>query len=111
VETLWDRLKQGLFEGAVTVAEQAERLSYVGRVRLDIANDRRLVQSAFADLGRRVYDLLSRDAGGEVAKDGAALDLIRRIREREEVLREREAALTSLRKAGRPARGAEDIEK
>ena len=109
METLWDRLKHGLLEGAVTVAQQAERLSYAGRVRLDIANDRRLVQSAFADLGRRVYDLISGD--GEVAKDSAVLDLIRRIREREEILREREAAFVSLMKAGSPAGEAENAEK
>ncbi len=99
METFWERVKNGLFEGAVTVAERAEHLSYVGRMRLDIANDKRLMQSAFAELGRRVYRLLSE--GEEVPKDGAVQDLLRRIRQQEETLREREAALVSLMKIGK----------
>ena len=101
METLWERFKNGLFEGAVTVAERAEHLGYVGRIRLDIANDRRLLQATFADLGRRVYRLLQEN-GEDVAKDGEALDLVRRLRELEEILREREAALASLMRAGGP---------
>ena len=110
METLWERLKNGLFEGAVTVAERAEHLGYVGRIRLDIANDRRLLQASFADLGRRVYHILQENAE-DVTKDGDVLDLVRRLREREEVLHEREAALASLMRAGDPASPASSQEK
>ena len=102
METFWERFKNGLFEGAVTVAERAEHLGYVGRVRLDIANDRRLLQASFADLGRRVYHLLQKNAE-DVPKDGEVLDLVRRLRDREEVLHERESALASLMRAGHPS--------
>ncbi|OGG46706.1 MAG: hypothetical protein A3F84_20295 [Candidatus Handelsmanbacteria bacterium RIFCSPLOWO2_12_FULL_64_10] len=111
METFWERVKGGLFEGAMTVAERAEHLSYVGRMRLDIANDKRLMQSAFAELGRRVYRLLSEGAAEEVPKDGAVLDLLRRIRQREETLREREAALVSLMKAGKAGENPKSSEK
>lgn len=102
METVWERFKNGLFEGAVTVAERAEHLGYVGRIRLDIANDRRLLNAAHADLGRRIYHLLQENSE-EAHKDPEVLDLVRGLREREEVLREREAALASLMRAGAPA--------
>lgn len=112
METFWERVKNSLFEGAVTIAERAEHLSYVGRMKLDIANDRRLMQSAFADLGRRVYRLLSEGAEGEkVSKDGTVLDLIQRIRSREETLREREAALVSLMRSGKAGENPKSSEK
>ncbi|MSS72014.1 MAG: hypothetical protein EXS64_11055 [Candidatus Latescibacteria bacterium] len=110
METFWERIKNSLFEGAVIVAERAEHLSYVGRLKLDIANDKRLLQAAFAELGRRVYPLLS-EGGEEVSKDGAAQDLIQRIRRLEEILREREAALVSLMRYGKGEENPKNSEK
>jgi hypothetical protein len=111
VETFWERVKHNLFEGAVTVAERAEHLGYVGRMRLDIANDKRLMQSSLAELGRRVYRLLSEGAAEEVPRDGEVLDLLRRIRQQEETLREREAALVSLMKSGKARENPKSSEK
>jgi hypothetical protein len=45
--------------------------------------------------------MLSEGAAEEVPGDGEVLDLLRRIRHQEETLREREAALVSLVKAGK----------
>jgi hypothetical protein len=100
VETFWTRFKSGLLEGAVTVAERAEHLSYIGRIRLDIANDKRLLRASLAEAGRRVYELLSENADAEVSKDAAVLELLGRIREQEAILREREASLASMMRAG-----------
>ena len=100
METFWARVKNGFLEGAVTIAERAEHLSYIGRIRLDIANDKRVLRASLAEAGRRVFELLSENADAEVSKDGAVLDLLHRIREQEAVLREREASLASLMRAG-----------
>jgi hypothetical protein len=110
VETLWERVKNSLFEGAVIVAERAEHLGCVGRIKLDIANDKRLLQAAFADLGRRAYSLLS-TGGAEIAQDSAAQDLTQRIRRLEETLREREAALVSLMRYGKSEEHPKNSEK
>ena len=107
--TFWERVKNSLFEGAVVVAERAEHLTYVGRIKLDIANDKRLLQAAFADLGRRVHRLLS-EGGQEIPGDSAVQDLVQRIRRLEETLREREAALVSLMRYGKGDRDAKEPE-
>ncbi len=96
METLWDKIRHTLLERAVTVAERAEHLYYVSRVRLDIANDKRSTQMAYAQLGRRVYHLLSKNTDGEVSNDEDVLDLVQRIRDGEEILQERETALANL---------------
>ena len=96
MEALWDHIRQRFIQRAALVAERAEHICYVGRVRLDIAYDRRTARSAYTQLGRRVYWLLSDAGEADVGDDPEVRDILERIREREEILREREATLASL---------------
>ena len=97
--TLWDRIKRGIIDGAATAAHKAEHLGKIGRARLDIAGTRNAIHEAFAELGGAVYAHLSEGGEADAVQADDVQDLVRRINELEELLREREAVLSNL-KAG-----------
>ena len=98
-DTLWERIKRGIFESAATAAHKAEHLGKIGRARLDIAGTRHAIHEAFGELGGAVYAHLSDGGEGDVAQANDVQDLVRRINELENLLQEREALLKNL-KAG-----------
>ena len=99
-DTLWERLKQGILDGASSAAETAGYLGRLGKARLEIANARHTVHGAFAELGGAVYAAVERGETSNLADRDDVTGLIRSIRELERDLQDREAILEDL-KAGR----------
>ena len=98
-DTLWARIKRGIIDSAATAAHKAEHLGKIGRARLDIAGTRHAIHEAFAELGGAAYAHLSEGGDVDVARADDVQNLVRRISELEDLLREREAHLNNL-KAG-----------
>lgn len=96
-DTLWERIKRGIIDGAATAAHKAEHLGKIGRARLDIAGTRHAIHEAFAELGGAVYAHLSEDGEADVARADDVQGLARRINELENLLQEREALLNNLK--------------
>lgn len=96
-ETLWDRIKKGFLESASTAAERAEYFGKVGRARLDIAGTRHAIHEAFAELGGLVYSLTGREEAAAVGQRKDVQDLVRKIRDLEALLQEREARLLAIK--------------
>ena len=103
-ETLWERIKQGLRGQASAAVEKAEYLGKLGRARLDIAETRSAIQSAFAELGGLVYHEIGRGETA-LAQQAGVQEQVQKIRKLETLLKEREARLQALR-AGEAAEGA-----
>lgn len=96
VESLWERIKQGLREGATTAAEKAEYLGKLGRARLDIARTRHAIHEAFSELGGQVYTHLEGDGETDVAQQENVQDQISKIKPLEAQLKDQEAQLQEL---------------
>ena len=103
--TLWDRIKQGLCEQASAAVEKAEYLGKLGHARLDIAETRHAIQSAFAELGGVAYHEIGQGNEASLAQQEDVQKLVRKIEELEALLKEREARLQTLT-AGEDADGA-----
>ena len=104
--TLWERIKQGLLEGASSAAETAGYLGRLGKARLDIATTRHAIHEAFAELGGVVYTHLGGSKKADVSQQEDVQAIVQKIKELESLLKEREDALDTLR-AGK---GAEEEE-
>jgi hypothetical protein len=99
METLWERIKQGVMESATLAAEKAEHLGRLGRAHLDIAETRHSIHEAFAELGGAVYGHLTGGKEEAVDQQPVVQDIVRKIQALEIRLLEREARLQTL-KAG-----------
>lgn len=98
-ETLWERIKQGLRDGAATAAEKAEYLGKLGRARLDIARTRHAIHDAFTELGGQIYDELKNHEAAIQAQTEAVQDQIETIGKLEEQLQNQEAQFKVLQEA------------
>ncbi len=98
-ETLWERIKQSLRDGAATAAEKAEYLGKLGRARLDIARTRHAIHDAFTELGGQIYDELKDHEAAIQAQTEAVQDQIETIGKLEEQLQNQEAQFKVLQEA------------
>ena len=60
-DTLWDNLRQGLRDGLQFTVKKTERLTRIGRLKLDILSVRRQMDRKHAELGVLVFEQV-RDA-------------------------------------------------
>jgi hypothetical protein len=89
-ESLWEKIKQGLREGAATAAEKAEYLGKLGRARLDIARTRHAIHDAFTELGGQIYEQLKDHEAAIQAQTEAVQDQIGTLCKLEEQLQNEE---------------------
>lgn len=102
-ETLWERIKQGLRDGAATAAEKAEYLGKLGRARLDIARTRHAIHDAFTELGGQIYDELKDHEAAIQAQTEAVQDQIETISKLEAQLQSQEKQFKVLQEADKEA--------
>ena len=98
-ESLWEKIKQGLREGAATAAEKAEYLGKLGRARLDIARTRHAIHDTFTELGGQIYEQVKDDEDAVNAQSEDVQNHIATIRELEDQLSSQEAEFKALQEA------------
>jgi hypothetical protein len=89
VSTLWERVKSGL----TVAAREAEDLTRIGRLRLEMLTTQRTIDRTFSELGGRVYDLLTGESKKSIPADKKIKELIERIGQLERELVEKEREL------------------
>ena len=95
-DSLWEKIKQGLKEGAATAAEKAEYLGKLGRARLDIARTRHAIHDSFTELGAQVYEQLQNDEEALGAQTDAVQNHVQTIYSLEEQLQQQETEFKAL---------------
>jgi hypothetical protein len=109
-ETLWDRIKQGILEGASSAAETAGYLGRLGKARLEIASARHAIHEAFAELGGVVYASLEEGPGGDLAGSAEVREQVAEIKALEAELQVFEARLESLKSSEEPVTRDETVQ-
>jgi len=95
-ESLWEKIKQGLREGAATAAEKAEYLGRLGRARLDIARTRHAIHDTFTELGGQFYEQVKDDEDLINSQSEEVQNYIATIRNLEEHLSNQETEFKAL---------------
>ncbi len=95
--SLWDDIRKSLKEGLETVADYTEEYTKIGRLKVDVAAIKHSINRLFAELGGRVYELISQGAKDGIASDEKVSALAGRIRALEEKLRAKEAEIERVR--------------
>jgi hypothetical protein len=101
-ESLWEKVKQSLRDGATTAAEKAEHYGKLSRARLDIARTRHAIHDAFTELGGQTYNLLEQETDTVVGQDGDIKDQIQTIKDLEAQLQSQEEEFAALQGSTQP---------
>ena len=90
---LWDDIAKTLRESVDTVVEKTEELTKIGKIKIDILNIKRNVQKNFAELGGRVYNLITTEKETAISADKEANEIIACIKILEKELDDKKSEL------------------
>jgi hypothetical protein len=65
----WNSLKQSIMDGIQSSVEQAEKLTRLGKLKLDLVNLRQGLERVLLKLGTRTYELLSEEKLDQLGQD------------------------------------------
>ena len=97
MERMWETIKKGLQDSAVTAINKAEDLTRLGHARLDIAAVKNNINQLQIELGAEVYRQFEAGETGDLAQDERVVKLCKCIGELKGELQQKEGALEDLR--------------
>lgn len=109
-ETLWEKVKKSLREGAATAAEKAEHYGKLSRARLDIARTRHAIHDAFTELGGQTFSLLEKDPDTVVGQNDNIKDQVQAIKDLEAQLQDQETEFAALQGSNTTDASESDLE-
>ena len=100
-ETFWDKVRRGVVEGYQLAAEKTDVYARIASRRLSIVGITRRIERTYAEIGERVYTLLTQDPDANVSEDSYVKEWIGRVRAAEEELGRKEAEIEGIRRESR----------
>jgi hypothetical protein len=80
MDTMWEKLKKGLKDGAVYSMEKIEEYSKIGKLTVEEIAAKRKITRNFNDIGERVFDLLEAEKAGQAESDLAIKTSVENIK-------------------------------
>jgi len=94
---LWDDIAKTIREGVDTVVEKTEKLTKIGKIKIDILNIKRNVQKNFSELGGRVYHLIIKEKKTAISADKETTEIIECIKILEKELDDKKSELEKVK--------------
>lgn len=69
MDTMWERIKKSLKEGAALSMEKIEEYTKIGKLKIEEMAAKRKVERNLIDIGERTYDLIDEGKGSDIAQD------------------------------------------
>ena len=69
MDTMWEKIKKGLKDGATLSMEKIEEYTRIGKLKLDELAARRKIDRNYLDIGMRTTDLVGEGKGSSIADD------------------------------------------
>lgn len=113
MENFWDKLRNGIKEGAVASAEKVELYSKIGKLKIDQFSLKKKIESSYNDIGMRVYDLVKDGKADSAGTDIAVEGFMKKIDEHQleiEAIGEEIEAIKLEKETGSDAIGSDDNE-
>jgi hypothetical protein len=109
MDTMWERIKKGLKEGATYSMEKIEEYSKIGKLKVEEIAAKRRITRNFIDIGERTFDLVETGKGAQVETDLAIKTSMENIKALRQELVEIDQAIRQIQEAARKSnRGAAD---
>ncbi len=84
MDTMWEKIKKGLKDGATLSMEKIEEYTKIGKLKVEEMAAKRKITRNFVDIGERTFDLIEENKGGQVETDLAiktAMENIKALRQ------------------------------
>jgi hypothetical protein len=84
IDTMWERIKKGLKDGAALSMEKIEEYTKIGKLKIEEFSAKRKIERNFVDIGERTFELINDGKGAEIQKDilvSNAIENIKGLRE------------------------------
>ena len=69
MDTMWEKIKKSLKDGAALSMEKIEEYTKLGKLKVEEMAAKRKIERNFVDIGERVFDMLEEGKGSDVADD------------------------------------------
>jgi hypothetical protein len=96
-----DKLKKTVIDGATTTAQKVEDAARLGKLHLDVLNERRKMQNAHSELGVLVYKNVESDAWEHLKEQVKFVELVGQISEIEKNIDHLQHLINTSRKDGK----------
>jgi hypothetical protein len=95
-EDFWKQIRNGVVEGFQYTVQKTEELTRLGRLKLDIATQRRKVVKQLSDLGSQVFLIITSEGESDVVNDEKVLASVEGLKEMEAKIKDLEAELQAV---------------
>lgn len=80
MDTMWDKIKKGIKDGAALSMEKIEELSKIGKLKVEEIAAKRKITRNFIDIGERTFDLIEEKKNSQIDTDLAVKTSIENIK-------------------------------
>lgn len=81
MDTMWEKIKKGLKDGAALSVEKIDQYTKVGKLKIEEMAANRKIDRNYMDIGERVFDLVEEGKGSEAGDDLTVKKAISNIKE------------------------------
>lgn len=111
MDTMWEKIKKGLKEGAVYSMEKIEEYSKIGKLKVEELAAKRKITRNFIDIGERTFDLVETNKASQVGSDLAVKTSMENIKALRQEIADIDRKIREIQEASRKTRdGAEEDE-
>lgn len=110
MDTVWEKIKKGLKDGATLSMEKIEEYTKVGKLKVEELAAKRKITRNFVDIGERAFDLIEESKGSSVESDLAIKTSMENIKALRQELIEIDRKIREVQEAAKKSRPADDEE-
>ena len=93
----WDDITKTVRDFVDTVVVKTEELTKIGKIKVDIINNKRTIEKNFTDLGGKVYHIIVEEKKTQIAGNKEIKEIITRLKNLEKQLHGKEAELEAVK--------------
>jgi hypothetical protein len=106
MDTMWEKVKKGLKDGATVSIEKIEELAKIGKLKIEEKVAKHKIARNFIDIGERTFDLVESDKGKAVENDLAVKTSIENIKALRQEIVEIDKKIKDIQAAAKKTKGA-----
>lgn len=108
MDTMWEKIKKGLKDGAALSMEKIEEYTKIGKLKVEELAAKRKITRNFVDIGERTFDLIEEAKGSSVESDLAIKTSMENIKALRQELIDLDKKIKDIQEAGKKSGAAAD---
>lgn len=105
MDTMWEKVKKGLKDGAALSMEKIEEYTKIGKLKIEELAAKRKITRNFIDIGERTFDLVDTGKGAAVEDDLAIKTSIENIKALRQEIIEIDKKIKDIQAAAKKTKG------